>query len=257
MSLRGGGACEIMARVSLRSFKEVKFSFGEVHFRGGGAKQSMPVTSKAINDPLDSKRDVTFIKMATTEQWLVQAATGQKRYNASSFGRTNLLEILLEKVQSYCDGQLSSSSSLAVAGGDFDPMMDLEQDDSNSHSTRKFHDGKRARYLRNGLRHSIAIFDMPQRCPEEDPDCKEFRRIRLWIVDRQQLWLHMDDVEWAVRYLFVQNLLKGVPLVSDDSIGPDPRARRNVTVQLAVSVGEHACDRYLSAVAEREDPIAH
>ena len=62
---------------------------------------------------------------------------------------------------------------------------------------------------------------MPVRSPEEDPDCTEVRQIRLYVVDRKVVWLHIDDVEWAVRYLYVQNLLKGVPLVLDDSAGPN------------------------------------
>ena len=39
-------------------------------------------------------------------------------------------------------------------------------------------------------------------------------------VDRRAIWLHIDYVEWAMRYLYVQNLLKGVLLVPDDSTGP-------------------------------------
>ena len=97
------------------------------------------------------------------------------------------------------------------------------------------------RYLQNRAKNTILALDMPVRCPEEDPDCTEVRQIRLYVVDRITLWLHIDDVEWAVRYLYVQNLLKGVPLVLDDSIGlSDPRWRSEVTQ---------------SAVAERGDPI--
>ncbi len=40
------------------------------------------------------------------------------------------------------------------------------------------------------------------------------------LVDRQQIWLDSDDVDWAVRYLYVQNLLRGVPLVAPTDAGP-------------------------------------
>ena len=33
--------------------------------------------------------------------------------------------------------------------------------------------------------------------------------LRLFIVDRKQVWLCIDDVEWAWRYMYVQNMLKG------------------------------------------------
>ena len=61
---------------------------------------------------------------------------------------------------------------------------------------------------------------MPVRCPEEDPNCKEVRNIRLYIEDRVQIWLDLADVDWAVRFLYVQNLLKGVALIHEDSPGP-------------------------------------
>ena len=61
---------------------------------------------------------------------------------------------------------------------------------------------------------------MPERCPEQDPLCQEVRKIKLFIEDRKQLWLHLNDMDWAVRYLYVQNMLKGVPMVSGDSAGP-------------------------------------
>ena len=39
----------------------------------------------------------------------------------------------------------------------------------------------------------------PVECPEEEPNWQDFRKIRLYIVDRKTIWLHIDDVEWAVR----------------------------------------------------------
>ena len=73
------------------------------------------------------------------------------------------------------------------------------------------------RYFHNLARDSIATFGMPVHCPEEDPHCTDVRQIRLYVVDRSVVWLHMNDLEWAMRYLYVQNLLKRVPLVPDDS----------------------------------------
>ena len=53
------------------------------------------------------------------------------------------------------------------------------------------------------------------------PHCIEQRPIRLYITDRKALWLHTDDVAWAVRYLYVQNHLKVVPVVDPESRGPE------------------------------------
>ena len=39
-------------------------------------------------------------------------------------------------------------------------------------------------------------------------------------MDRCQIWLHIDDMEWAIRYLFFPILFeKGIPLVTDDDEG--------------------------------------
>ena len=99
-------------------------------------------------------------------------------------------------------------------------MVEVDQDEFDSPSKIKVHSPKRMRYNTDLANNSIVTLDMPARSPEEDPDCTEVRQIRLYVVDRKVVWLHIDDVDWAVRYLYVQNLLKGVSLVPDDSTGP-------------------------------------
>ena len=79
---------------------------------------------------------------------------------------------------------------------------------------------KRPRYYKNHASKTIVTVDMPVRCPEEDPTGTERRKIKMYVEDRKSIWLHIKDVEWAVRYLYVQNQLKGVPLIADDSTGP-------------------------------------
>ena len=103
------------------------------------------------------------------------------------------------------------------------PMNEVEQEEGDvdvSPSKTKGQGAKRARYYRNLARNSIVTLDMLVKGPEEDPNCQDFRKIRLYVLDRKTIWLHIDDVEWAVRYLYAQNLVKGVPLVPDDSQGP-------------------------------------
>ena len=58
------------------------------------------------------------------------------------------------------------------------------------------------------------------RCHEIDPTCTQMRPVKLYITDRKAVWLSLDDVAWAVRYLFDQHRLKGVPLVDDNDAGP-------------------------------------
>ena len=51
----------------------------------------------------------------------------------------------------------------------------------------------------------------PAVSPEEDPRSTSTRTIQLYVVDRKQVWLDIDDVEWALRFLYMQYVLKGVP----------------------------------------------
>ncbi len=211
-----------MAGLNMKGFRPVKFAFSQIHISGGHGAKPIPVTSKSV--PETSGSNTTFVKMASNEVWLVFATTGQTKYTAGSFGRTSLLEELRDKVQQICDGEMSSSSGVAIARDDYDPMMEVEEEqgqDNIAPSKTKCQGQKRQRYYRNHARDSTVTVEMPVKCPEEDPKCKEVRKIRLYIADRKTIWLHIDDVEWAVRYLYVQNFLKGVPLVPDDSNGPE------------------------------------
>ena len=61
---------------------------------------------------------------------------------------------------------------------------------------------------------------MASRCPEIDPECIQMRPVKLFIEDRKKVWLALDDVSWAMKYLSQQNQLKGVPLVDDSDTGP-------------------------------------
>ena len=80
--------------------------------------------------------------------------------------------------------------------------------------------GTRVRYLTNEAKSTIFYTTMPEKPLEEDPHGRVQRKIALYILDRKTIWLALEDVAWVVRYLYVQNMLKGVPLVQPDSTGP-------------------------------------
>ena len=54
---------------------------------------------------------------------------------------------------------------------------------------------KRLRYYDDYAAKTVATLDVHTRCPEEDPTGTERRRIRVYIVDRVQVWLDLEDVE--------------------------------------------------------------
>ena len=66
--------------------------------------------------------------------------------------------------------------------------------------------------------------------PEIVRNCSARKSILLFIVDRRQIWLRLSDVAWAVKYLYIQSLMKGVPMVAEDSRGPgEAQPSSNVT----------------------------
>ena len=80
--------------------------------------------------------------------------------------------------------------------------------------------GIRARYYRNQAKNCIVNIHMAVRCPEIDPKCKQMRPVTVFTENRITLWLSLDDLPWAIKYLFDQNQLKGVPVVDDGGVGP-------------------------------------
>ena len=79
---------------------------------------------------------------------------------------------------------------------------------------------KRTRYQQNKAKNRLVTVTVPAVSPEEDPMSTSTRTIQLYVVDRKQVWLDIDDVEWALRFLYMQFVLKGVPVVSPDDAGP-------------------------------------
>ena len=216
--------------VNMESYTDVRFTYGRVHVKGSFLKTPMSVTAKRIPVGRELK---WFVKMSTSEAWLVKATTGQNKHSHSSFGRTSLLPTLREKVNQVCngegndviEGQASEEDEEVAEGeneGEYDPMNELDLGAESCVTPKKTRGRgtKRVRYYHNRAKDRIFVTNMPKHCPEKAPDCKERCKITMYVEDRKTIWLCIDDVEWAIRYLYVQHILKGVPLVSPDSQGP-------------------------------------
>ena len=161
-----------------------------------------------------------FVKMGASESWLVGAATGQKVHGMLC--RTTLLTTLHEFVEKACNGELDTKAAAEEDGDEYDPMQEFEVDDGTHSLSRGGGDpSKRTRYQHNKAKNRLVTVTVPAVSPEEDPKSTSTRIIQLYVVDRKQLWLDLDDVEWAVRFLYMQFSLKGVPVVSPDDAGPE------------------------------------
>ena len=73
---------------------------------------------------------------------------------------------------------------------------------------------------RNSARGKFLKCEMPEKCPEAFPDCGAKRIVTLYVHDKRTVWLLLEDVDWAVKYMYAQNVLKGVASVAQDDVGP-------------------------------------
>ena len=47
------------------------------------------------------------------------------------------------------------------------------------------------------------------------------RAVSVFVEGTGVLWIHSDDLEWLIRFMMIQQQLKGVPAVAEDDEGPD------------------------------------
>ena len=207
-----------MLNVDMSQFRPLKFDFGKIHMSGGQSIKSYPLTSRAVIGP-DGK-NMTFVKLVASEAWLLASTTGQCKFVGSSFGRTSLLDALRTEIQRHCDGAVSVPDPRPAGGDVYDPMAEVEEDNRDYTSGNKIKGRGEKRVRLYHRTKTVVTLDMPAHCPEVDPTGTERRMIKVYVEDRKQIWIALEDVEWAVRYLYIQNLLKGVSLIPDDSTGP-------------------------------------
>ena len=200
-----------------KAFRPGKFEFSKVHYCGGLLKKPMPLTTKKVTVHNGEK---IFVKMSASEPWLIGAVTGQKTHGL--LGRTRLLTTLHSFVEQASNGELDTRAAEEEGGDEYDPMQEIEVDDGTHPRARGggYSDSKRARYQNNKAKNRLVTVTAPAVSPEEDPMSTSTRTIQLYVVDRKQVWLDIDDVEWALRFLYMQFALKGVPVVSPDDTGP-------------------------------------
>ena len=169
------------------------------HCAGGLLNKPLPLETKNVGEH-------TFVKLDLNQSWLLEATVGHRRRGSLST-RTTLLDRLLTNVQRACDGELDAP----VSSVERDPMDDVDVSEDESPSKRvKQHDGKRLRYTKTLYKKSIVEVPFPERPPEVAKDVGDVQTIKLYIEDRKKIWLHIDHVPWAVRWMYIQGQLKSV-----------------------------------------------
>ena len=73
----------------------------------------------------------------------------------------------------------------------------------------------------------VVRITMPEWPPEAltGSEVPETRAVSVFVEGTGVLWIHSDDLEWLIRFMMIQQQLKGVPAVAEDDEGPDAAER--------------------------------
>ena len=200
-----------VAEPKAHGFKEVQFAWSQILCRGGKNNKPLPIQTMRV--PVKGMQH-HFAKLTQKEAWLCKAVTGQACPQRTSIGRTTLLDQLKARLKDAADGKGGVVDAELV----YDPMNEVDggcpppAEKKQKRNWRK--DGNKAR-------NTCIVTDFPSKCPEMHPECTDTRSITLYVKDRAQIWLDLDDVGWAVDYMHDQNVLKGVASVPPEDTGPD------------------------------------
>ena len=188
-----------------------------------GKASFMAMTTHAVSEGENQK---VFCKISINQQWLCKAICGNKTRNIdASTCRLQLLQDLHALVTKTWRGRPSDGPAAAVAEADApndDPMNEIAGGDDSGPADAKRRRGvvSQRRSRANSCKGKIFTFDLPSFCPEAFPTNKETRCISLLMLDHQTIWLSIDDVDWVVKYLYAQYMLKSIQVLPDDDPGP-------------------------------------
>ena len=112
-----------------------------------------------------------------------------------------------------CNGELDTLAAEEEVGDEYDPMQEIENtldDGTHPRSRGGGVPSKRTRSQHNKAKNGLVTLTVPAVSHEEDPRSTSTRTIDLYVVDRsghdrnKELWLDLDDLEWAVRFMHMQ-----------------------------------------------------
>ena len=209
-----------------RSFNPVTFVSDRVTIGGGYSTKPVEVQSKTVLGP--DKLHHVFVKMARGEKWVLRCVCGSPKQirEKTTSRRMTLIDIMRTKIRRLCDG-LDNPGNVqhsATNDDDYDPMEDLAdasviKGKSDSKRVVGVYTKGRARYYAMRRKDCIVTVNLPMQCREIAPLCQKMRPAKVFIVDRRTIWLSVDDVPWAIRWLFDEQQVKGTHVMADDDAG--------------------------------------
>lgn len=162
-----------------------------------------------------------FVHLNTKQDWLCKAVTGE---GASSrpMKRVKLLQTIQQKLKSRVQGddddEVNCEVAPAVAADD--PMLGLDMGgpaEPEGPGQGKDKGKKKVSSKRNVVRvNTVLRLLLPERCPEQHPECKELREVPLWVKNKREIWLGLDHLKWAMEIMYHQHKLGGISAVPSE-----------------------------------------
>ena len=172
---------------------------------------------------VDAKgRPVTdnYIKLTTREVWIRGAILGlakDKKDRALQTGIIDELRQLSNEIYTLGSGETSAleSGETSPANDKPDPMEEMmpfgplgKKEKRNSKKELQFEP-------------HVHILTMPDWPPEAVAGPVTTKKVRIFVEAFNMLWVHQDDIDWMLRYIYIQQQLKGVDAVASEDEGPD------------------------------------
>jgi len=200
---------------AMKGYKNAIFETDQVFIKVGVSSKYWPMQTRQVS--ILGVRS-TFTLVNTRSEWLHKSICGSAAGGRSSLNRIGLLKDLHDAVQKAMEGEDEGDEEVYDVVDVDDPMNDIDAPAVETPIKTRGRGAKRKRT--NTGRGKVVTVQLPLEPPEVNPFCIETRTARLYVQHSSQIWLHIDDVNWAVKYMYAQYVLKGVAHVSPDDAGP-------------------------------------
>ena len=204
--------------------------------RGGLCCSDSQIVTKAIKVS-GQKHLHMFAKLGHHEHRLCLAVAGAK-----GLGKVRPKDFLLNRLHTKVDDILDgfSGDGDKVQEAAMDPMGEMETEDTQA-----------AAPAPPAKKNAIHTIFMPEWPPEAGMREVSIRGISIYISNnRKQLWLHLNDVEWAIRYMFIQQQNNQIVVVARGDEGPGHDEKPEVA-------DDSQCSTHDSTLSVKEAIPAH
>lgn len=157
-----------------------------------------------------------YVQLIRDSDWLCRAVSGEGRGN-HPLKRVGLLDTLRDQIRIATGRAAGPAAAEAV-----DPAAQLEFSDEEPAEEVK---PKRQKKSLGSSVATVVAVPMPARCAEAYPEEAEshVRQVRVRVPAGKawrNIWLHSDDLPWALGYMHAQHKLQGVPQLKQPRVAP-------------------------------------